>query len=96
MSYESFAEELRKWWSFDGRQMHTHSWHGREDFIKGRMRELIDAETKPLHIDIEVKDRALSFIRDLATEEYGYAQVGTGAEVVLRKIIQRANTELGE
>lgn len=39
---------------------------------------------------------ALSFIRDLATEEYGYTKVGTGGEVVLRKIIQRANDALGE
>jgi hypothetical protein len=28
-----FAEELRKWWSFDDRQIHTHTWHSREDFI---------------------------------------------------------------
>lgn len=36
----AFAIELRKWWSFDDGQMHTHSWHDRENFIK-RLPELI-------------------------------------------------------
>lgn len=40
--------------------------------------------------------QALRFIRDIATEEYGYAQVGTGAEVALRHIIRRANDALGD
>lgn len=62
MSYASFATELRKWWSFDDGQMHTHSWHSREDFIEGRMRELIDTETKPLHSEIEL-------LRKLAKEQ---------------------------
>ena len=34
---DTFAIELRKWWSFDDRQFHTHSWHSREDFIKDRL-----------------------------------------------------------
>lgn len=46
--------------------------------------------------DLRRLESALVFIRDLATEEYEYAKVGTGAEVVLRKIIQRANNALGE
>lgn len=37
---DAFAIELRKWWSFDDGQMHTHSWHDRENFIK-RLPELI-------------------------------------------------------
>jgi len=53
MSYASFAEELRKWWSFNSMQVHTHTWHDRENFIEEKMRELIDAETKPLHAEIE-------------------------------------------
>lgn len=38
-----FANELRKWWSFDDRQMHTHSWHSREDFIERKLPELLRA-----------------------------------------------------
>lgn len=38
-----FADELRKWWSFDDGQMHTHSWHSREDFIAKRLPELLAA-----------------------------------------------------
>lgn len=47
-----FAEELRKWWSFNDHQIHTHSWHTREDFIEKRLPELLrrvvlnDAGTK--------------------------------------------------
>jgi hypothetical protein len=44
----------------------------------------------------EIMWDALRFIRDLATEEYGFVKVGTGSEIVLRKIIQRANDALGE
>jgi hypothetical protein len=39
-----FAEELRKWWSFDDRQQHTHSWHDRENFIEKKLPELLKAE----------------------------------------------------
>lgn len=41
MDAKSFAVELRKWWSFDDRQMHTHSWHSREDFIAKKLPELL-------------------------------------------------------
>jgi hypothetical protein len=37
-----FAKELRKWWSFDDRQMHTHSWHSREDFIEKVLPKLLE------------------------------------------------------
>lgn len=37
----TFAWELRKWWSFDDRQQHTHSWHSREDFIERRLPEIL-------------------------------------------------------
>lgn len=36
-----FATELRKWWSFDNGQNHTHSYHSREDFIRDKLPELI-------------------------------------------------------
>ncbi len=36
-----FADELRKWWSFDDGQRHTHSWHSREDFIEEKLPELL-------------------------------------------------------
>lgn len=36
-----FATELRKWWSFDDRQQHTHSWHSREDFIEKKLPGLL-------------------------------------------------------
>src|SRR5690606_11098639 len=39
----AFATELRKWWSFDDRQCHTHSWHSREDFIEKKLPELLAA-----------------------------------------------------
>jgi hypothetical protein len=35
------ADELRKWWSFDDRQQHTHSWHDRENFIERKLPELL-------------------------------------------------------
>jgi hypothetical protein len=38
---DAFAAELRKWWSFDDRQHHTHSWHSREDFIATKLPELL-------------------------------------------------------
>lgn len=38
-----FAAELRKWWSFDDGQMHTHSWHSREDFIERKLPELLSS-----------------------------------------------------
>lgn len=38
---DTFANELRKWWSFDDGQMHTHSWHDRENFIKRRLPEMV-------------------------------------------------------
>jgi hypothetical protein len=41
MAIEKFAAELRKWWSFDDRQFHTHSWHAREDFIGQKLPELL-------------------------------------------------------
>ena len=40
-SVQTFAEELRKWWSFDERQHHTHSWHDRENFIERKLPELL-------------------------------------------------------
>jgi hypothetical protein len=49
VSIAGFAAELRKWWSFDDRQMHTHSWHSREDFIERKLPELLTtlAAVKP-------------------------------------------------
>lgn len=42
MTDKEFAEELRKWWSFDDGQIHTHSWHSREDFIERKLPGLLD------------------------------------------------------
>jgi hypothetical protein len=42
MTDTEFIEELRKWWSFDDRQQHTHSWHSREDFIEKKLPKLLD------------------------------------------------------
>lgn len=41
MTEQQFAKELRKWWSFNDRQIHTHSWHSREDFIERKLPELL-------------------------------------------------------
>jgi hypothetical protein len=41
VNVRDFADELRKWWSFDAGQRHTHSWHGREDFIAKKLPELL-------------------------------------------------------
>lgn len=38
---DTFANELRKWWSFDDGQMHIHSWHDRENFIKRKLPEML-------------------------------------------------------
>lgn len=40
---QGFADELRKWWSFDDRQRHTHSWHSREDFIEKKLPALLSS-----------------------------------------------------
>ena len=42
---KAFAAELRKWWSFSDRQIHTHSWHDREDFIEKKLPELLATVT---------------------------------------------------
>lgn len=42
MTTNEFAEELRKYWSFDDRQVHTHTWHSREDFIERVLPDLLD------------------------------------------------------
>ena len=41
MTDAEFASELRKWWSFDDHERHTHSWHDREDFIEKRLPALL-------------------------------------------------------
>ena len=33
MTDKEFVETLRRYWSFDDRQQHNHTWHSREDFI---------------------------------------------------------------
>ena len=38
-----FANELRKWWSFNDQQRHTHSWHDRENFIERELPKLLRA-----------------------------------------------------
>lgn len=44
---DSIPDELRKWWSFDNHQIHTHSYHSREDYIE-RLRARINAAlTRP-------------------------------------------------
>lgn len=40
---DAFAAELRKWWRFDDRQHHTHTWHTREDFIEQALPGLLTA-----------------------------------------------------
>ena len=37
------AESIRKHWSFDEQQQHTHSWHDREDFIEKVLPGLLGA-----------------------------------------------------
>jgi len=41
VTHDQFAQELRKWWSFDDRQRHTNSWHTREDFIEKKLPKLL-------------------------------------------------------
>lgn len=38
-----FSEVLRRHWSFNDGQMHTHSWHDREDFIRDILPGLLAA-----------------------------------------------------
>lgn len=38
------ATELRKWWSFDSGQQHTHTWHSREDFIDDVLPKLLEGK----------------------------------------------------
>jgi len=40
---EMFAVELRKYWSFNDGQRHTHTWHSREDFIEQKLPALVRA-----------------------------------------------------
>jgi hypothetical protein len=39
---------------------------------------------------------ALDFIASLASEEYEYCQIGTGAEVALRHIIRKARAAIAK
>ncbi len=57
---KAFAEELRKWWSFDERQQHTHSWHSREDFIALELPKLLAAQKQELKRTIENMKGTLS------------------------------------
>lgn len=41
---DEFAAELRRWWRFDNYQIHTHSWHDRENFIERRLPELLSRQ----------------------------------------------------
>ncbi len=65
-----FAKELRKWWSFDGDQQHTHSWHNREDFIDTVLPKLLGSNP-------EIR-RLRSLVRELAVAlgEHGYHAEG--------------------
>ena len=52
----AFAAELRKWWSFDDHQFHTHTWHTREDFIKDELPKLLAAQRLEVR-ESEARDR---------------------------------------
>lgn len=41
---DKFVEILRKHWSFDNNQQHTHTWHDREDFIEKVLPSLLTKE----------------------------------------------------
>ena len=41
-----FAGVLRKWWAFDRRQQHMHTWHSREDFIEQSLPALLTSITE--------------------------------------------------
>jgi hypothetical protein len=55
MTDKDFAEELRKWWSFSDSQVHTHSWHSREDFIEKKLPSLLN---KIRHATITAREHA--------------------------------------
>lgn len=58
MSDRQFAEELRKWWSFDDRQVHTHSWHSRENFIENELPKLLARVREEAHkVGFDARDR---------------------------------------
>ena len=44
--WRNLVAAIRKWWSFDSNQQHTHSWHDREDFILNALPDLVDAVAK--------------------------------------------------
>lgn len=48
-----FADELRKWWSFDDGQRHTHSWHDREYFIEKELPTLLCRLLEAQAVEIE-------------------------------------------
>ena len=81
MTVNDFADELRKWWAFDDRQQHTHSWHGREDFIKDKLPELLRGAVnlKKRPVAWRVKDYADGWIIfQNENDAYMYAE-STGA-----------------
>lgn len=43
--HEEYRRQVRDWWKFDSQQVHTHSWHDREEFIK-RWGAALDAASK--------------------------------------------------
>lgn len=42
-SSREIAEAIRRAWSFDDGQRHTHSWHDREDFLDKKLPGLLDS-----------------------------------------------------
>lgn len=61
MTDKEFADELRKWWSFDDGQQHTHTWHSREDFISQRLPHLLAAVRPAVHPRPPVTHKAQVF-----------------------------------
>lgn len=73
MTDHDFANELRKWWSFDDHQRHTHSWHSREDFIGNKLPSLAAGDTQHAR---DLDARALTAERRARERACGVRNVG--------------------
>ena len=86
---EAFAAELRKWWSFDSGQHHTHSWHSREDFIDRELPKLLTAALSVQWREMEeiIEDCERCAQADEVMHRYNEAADWRGVASKLRKMM---------
>lgn len=99
--WKAFADELRKWWSFDDGQMHTHSWHDRENFIERKLPSLLaeataDEQEAQQELDAQLCDiAAAGHDEAFAAADRDPALTETQREAIKDRIAARSRTASG-